>query len=146
MPAVDSYELDVRELTATVTFQALNRSVLSPRLLDEDISIDCDFHGFTPLYHPQGPIAADIIAVTGLAAHAFGSWAHSAQTMWLRDYLPKDVSDARVLIYGYPSQLHGNISRSILSDHNTNMIHRLLEMRESANVCILFVRITDSCS
>ena len=59
VPAVDNYELDVQEFTATVTFQAVNRSVLSPRLLDDDISIDCDFHGFTPLYHPSGPIAAE---------------------------------------------------------------------------------------
>lgn len=76
-----------------------------------------------------------IIAVTGLAAHAFGSWAHSAQNMWLRDYLPRDVSNARILLYGYPSQLQGNISRSILSDHSTNLIQRLLTMRESAKVC-----------
>ena len=59
VPAADNYELDVRELTATVTFQALNRSVLSPRLLDDDISIDCDFYGFTPLNHPSEPIAAE---------------------------------------------------------------------------------------
>ena len=59
VPSVDSYELDIRECTATVTFQATNQRVLSPRLLDEDISIDCDFHGFTPLYHPQEPIAAE---------------------------------------------------------------------------------------
>ena len=59
VPAVDSYGLDVRELTATVTFQALDQSVFSPRLLDEDISIDSDFYGFTPLYHPQEPIAAE---------------------------------------------------------------------------------------
>ena len=59
VPAVDSYESDIREYTATITFQALNRSVLSPRLLDEDMSIDCDFHGFTPLNHPQEPIAAE---------------------------------------------------------------------------------------
>lgn len=59
VPAVDSYELDIREYTATVSFQAANQSVLSPRLLDEDISIDCDFHGFTPLNHPQEPIAAE---------------------------------------------------------------------------------------
>lgn len=59
VPAVDSYELDIREYTATITFQALNQSVLSPRLLDEDISIDRDFHGFTPLYHPQEAIAAE---------------------------------------------------------------------------------------
>ena len=59
VPAVDSYELDIREYTATVSFQAANQSVLAPRLLDEDISIDCDFHGFTPLNHPQEPIAAE---------------------------------------------------------------------------------------
>ncbi|KAL9133201.1 MAG: hypothetical protein Q9175_005624 [Cornicularia normoerica] len=128
VPAVDSYELDIREYTATVTFQASNRSVLSPRLLGGDIGIDCDFHGFTPLNHLLEPIAADIIALTGLAAHASGSWAYSAQNMWLRDYLPRDVSNARILIYGYPSQLHGNISRSILSDHSTNMNQRLLTL------------------
>ena len=59
VPAVDNYELDVQELTATVTFQASNGSVLSPRLLDDDISIDCDFYGFTPLNHPSEPIAAE---------------------------------------------------------------------------------------
>ena len=59
MPAVDNYELDVREYTATISFQASNRSVLSPRLLDENLSIDCEFHGFTPLHHPQEPIAAE---------------------------------------------------------------------------------------
>ncbi len=59
VPAVDSYKLDIRECTATIAFQATNPSVLSPRLLDEDLSIDCDFHGFTPLNHPQEPIAAE---------------------------------------------------------------------------------------
>lgn len=59
VPAVDSYELDTREYTATVTFQASNRSVLSPRLLGDDIGIDCDFHGFTPLNHPLETITAE---------------------------------------------------------------------------------------
>ena len=85
--------------------------------------------------HPLTCGQPSIIAVT--AAHAFGSWAHSSQNMWLRDYLPKDVTNARVLIYGYPSQLQGNISRSILSDHTNNFIHRLLTMRDSARVSIL---------
>ncbi len=59
VPAAHSYELDIQEYTATVTFQALDCSIMSPRLLDESISIDCDFHGFTPLNHPQEPIAAE---------------------------------------------------------------------------------------
>ena len=54
--------------------------------------------------------------------------------MWLRDYLTKDVPNARVLIYGYPSQLQGSASSGILADHTNNFIHRLLSMRELARV------------
>ncbi|KAF8861968.1 hypothetical protein BDZ45DRAFT_739843 [Acephala macrosclerotiorum] len=61
----------------------------------------------TPLYVPpkKGPIAADVFAVTGLAGHAYGSWAHADAHMWLREYLPKDAPTARILTYGYPSML-----------------------------------------
>lgn len=61
--------------------------------------------------------------------------------MWLRDYLPKDVANARVLIYGYPSQLQGSASSGILADHTNNFIHRLLSMRELAKVSIYIVRL-----
>ncbi|KAL9009039.1 MAG: hypothetical protein Q9173_005898 [Seirophora scorigena] len=134
VPAVDSYELDIQEYTAKGTFQAIQtqQTVTSPRTLDDTISVDSDFDGSTPLNNPQGPIAVDVIAVTGLSADAFGSWAHSPRDIWLRDYLLKDIGNARVLTYGYPSQLHGNSSKSIFSDYSTNFIHRLLAMRESA--------------
>lgn len=59
VPAVDSYDLNIQEYTATVTFQAPNQTVPSPRTLDDTISIDSDFHGFTPLNHPQEPIAVE---------------------------------------------------------------------------------------
>ena len=58
-PAVDNYELDVQEYTATILFQPPNRMVPCPRVLDDNINIDSDFHGFTPLFHPQEPIAAE---------------------------------------------------------------------------------------
>lgn len=58
-PAVDSYELDIREYTATVIFRPPDRTIAIPRTLDDDISVDADFHGFTPLNHPQEPIAAE---------------------------------------------------------------------------------------
>ena len=59
VPAVDNYKLDIREYTATIAFEAINPSVLSPRLLNDDLSIDSEFHGFTPLNHPQEPVAAE---------------------------------------------------------------------------------------
>ena len=54
--------------------------------------------------------------------------------MWLQDYLAKDVPNARVLIYGYPSQLQGSASCGILTDYTKNFVNRLLSMRDSANV------------
>lgn len=58
VPAVDCEDLD-GELTATISFQTWGETVTAPRVLDDTISVDSDFHGFTPLSHPKGPIAAE---------------------------------------------------------------------------------------
>lgn len=108
-------------LTATFSFDAQPADKL---LLSEDK----DFYGFTPLYTPEGHIEADIIAITGLAGHAFGSWAASPH-MWLRDFLPSDIPGARVLLYGYDSNLAGNQSRNILFDFSNNFVAKLYTMR-----------------
>lgn len=92
------------------------------------LSEDKDFYGFTPLYTPEGDIEADIIALTGLAGHAFGSWAASPH-MWLRDFLPNDLPRARILLYGYDSNLAGSQSRNILADLSNNFVIKLHTMR-----------------
>lgn len=48
---------------------------------------------------------ASIIAVHGLGGHAFRTWASQDQFMWLRDALPRQIPDARVMTYGYNSAL-----------------------------------------
>lgn len=62
VPAVDNYELDVQEYTATITFQSTDGTVTSPRVANDTIDIDGDFHSFTPLHHPQGAIAAECVS------------------------------------------------------------------------------------
>ena len=60
VPAVDNDEKDIQEYTATILFQNPDPAILSPRLLDDDdITIDSDFHGFTPLTSSTEPIAAE---------------------------------------------------------------------------------------
>jgi hypothetical protein len=48
----------------------------------------------------------------GLSAHAFGSWKSPDQddVMWLRDFLPLDLPDSRVLTWGYPSSIKNDQS------------------------------------
>ena len=113
--------LDQPTLTATVSFTAPP----GDELLQSE---DKDFYGFTPLYTPEGDIEADIIAVTGLAGHAFGSWAASPH-MWLRDFLPIDIPRARVLLYGYDSRLADSQSEHILADLSNNFLVKLYTMR-----------------
>ncbi len=64
--------LDRRTLTATISFLPLGGEPV-PMPLVPDICIDKDFYGFTPLYTPEGQIEVNIIAITGLAGHAFDS-------------------------------------------------------------------------
>lgn len=58
-----------------------------------------------------------MIAVTGLGGKAFMSWQHQSGAMWLRDYLPRDVPDVQIFIYGYRSKLVGSGSHARLQDY-----------------------------
>lgn len=57
-PAVDCEDFD-GELTATISFRSRDGTAAAPHVLDDIISLDSDFHGFTPLSHPKGPIVAE---------------------------------------------------------------------------------------
>ena len=57
-PAVDNYDHH-GELTATISFVAVDPMVTAPRILDDTISIDDKFHNLTPLNQPKEPIAAE---------------------------------------------------------------------------------------
>lgn len=136
-----SINLDRRTLTATISFLPLSEEPF-PTLLDPEVCIDKEFYGFTPLYTPEGYIDVDIIAITGLAGHAFGSWATSASKMWLRDFLCRDIPRARILLYGYDSHIVSSQSRSILADFSSNFLTKFNAMRSrsySKNRPVVFV-------
>lgn len=76
-----------------------------------------------------------IIAVTGLAGHAFGSWASTPYRMWLRDFLPSNVPNARVLIYGYRALVQGGDQpKSILADYADAFMNGLMTIRSDPAV------------
>lgn len=52
-----------------------------------------------------------VIAVTGLAGHAFESWRdRDSGKMWLFDFLPKAFNNIRVFTFGYNSSLVENVN------------------------------------
>lgn len=131
VPAADD-ESGTGEQVATVFFKPDQLRELRLQLDDRSrLILDKAFLGFTPLNAPVGNAVADVIAVTGLAGHAFGSWAVHHDHMWLRDYLPVDLyQKVRVLSYGYDSRIQGNDQpTSILRDHGNRFVSELLRIR-----------------
>ncbi|KAH0606842.1 uncharacterized protein H6S33_003676 [Morchella sextelata] len=103
------------------------------------VTIDRNFYNLTPLNRPEGGNSiVDVVAVTGLAGHAFGSWRNrESGKMWLQDFLPNDIKNIRVLTYGYNSNLIGNTVDDTLQDQRSNLFIQLLNVRNTAEVAIL---------
>lgn len=84
---------------------------------DQVLTFDTHFHGLTALSTPQSEEEViDCVAVCGLGGHAFGSFKEKGTSyMWLRDSLPKDLPNLRILLYGYESGLEGSDSSQNVS-------------------------------
>ncbi|KAH7215630.1 hypothetical protein DER44DRAFT_806689 [Fusarium oxysporum] len=121
---------DPNSKIATLSFPSIPDS-LSDRSKDEwnfnlsedndfdfgrSLAFDTHFTGFTPFHRASDTEChIDVIAVCGLGGHALGSFKEkNGRFVWLRDALPSDTPNARILTYGYNSQLDPNQPRSIL--------------------------------
>ncbi|KFY86469.1 hypothetical protein V500_07615 [Pseudogymnoascus sp. VKM F-4518 (FW-2643)] len=101
---------------------------------DTDISFGQHFFGFTQLYTPKpgSSATADIIAITGLDGHAYGSWRGKGNLgrMWLRDFLSKDLPCCRTMIYGYNSKLSTHGVDTIM-DYGRGLMEELKKVRNT---------------
>ncbi|KAL0631451.1 hypothetical protein Q9L58_009683 [Maublancomyces gigas] len=107
----------------------------------EEIEVDVDSHfrGLTPLNHLANP-SVDVIAVTGLAGHAFGSWrSRNTGKMWLRDMIPIDLPNARILTYGYDTTLPGSKSNAQISEYANQFLESLKDARHDPHRPIIFI-------
>ncbi|CAN9171138.1 unnamed protein product [Alternaria alternata] len=99
-----------------------------------DISFDRHFFGFTQLYTPKADASttADVIAITGLDGHAYGSWRGKGTLgrMWLRDFLRRDLPSCRTMIYGYNSKLSSHGIDTIM-DYGRAMLEELKKVRNT---------------
>lgn len=82
-------------------------------------------------------VNCSIVAVVGLGTHAFGTFrstSRGSHEMWLRDFLPKDIPNTRVLLYGYPSAVPGGQSTEKVEDIASTFLNRLAILRKNSSV------------
>ena len=100
------------------------------------LTFDTHFRGLTALNTPRLEEAAvDCVAVCGLGGHAFGSFKEKGTSyMWLRDSLPKDLPNLRVLLYGYESGLEESDSNQNISVIADSFVSHLSFLRPRSKV------------
>lgn len=106
-------------------------------IADETIHITIDNHflGITTLKSiaDTSTHELDIVAITGLGGHAFGSFKERAGThMWLRDALPDDLPGSRIMIYGFDTRLHGSHSSQDLESLASTLRTYLYSRQQSS--------------
>jgi len=76
--------------------------------------------------------------VHGLNGHREKSWTDSeSKVLWLRDLLPLQLPNARVLTFGYDAdtlKLSPSVSQFSLNDHAVSLVDELLRVRAEPEV------------
>ncbi|PYH49339.1 LipA and NB-ARC domain protein [Aspergillus saccharolyticus JOP 1030-1] len=101
-----------------------------------------EFPFLEEVFTPQGPPKIDFVFVHGLnprgrADHPYETWTHQNGTFWPRDYLPQDIPQARVFVYGYNSNITNpqSMSTASVKDHANTLLNLLdLERNPQMNV------------
>ena len=114
--------------SATVTLQCT-----PPARTKHGYRIDNSFLGITPLYDCRDA-SVDVIAVPGLGSHALGSFKSSESfEVWLCDFLPRDIPNIRVLLYGYDTRLVRSTSKSSISDLSKSFLEHVRTLRKGTS-------------
>lgn len=74
----------------------------------------------------------DIVAVHGLQGDAYKTWEHDNGSLWLRDFLPADIPNARIMTFGYDSTVAFSKSVAKIEDKALDLLNHLSTKRPPA--------------
>lgn len=79
-------------------------------------------------YVPFYSLLLSIVAIHGLGGHPYKTWTQKDK-LWLRDFVPQTVPEARILTYGYNSAIAFSGSTSGIDEFARTLLERLRHKR-----------------
>ena len=80
-------------------------------------------------------VYSSIVAVHGLCGDPYETWTEETSgNLWLRDFLPSQVPNTRIMSYGYDSFVAFSKSEIELSDVAADLLNRLNDERDTPEV------------
>ncbi|EAS28261.3 uncharacterized protein CIMG_09465 [Coccidioides immitis RS] len=92
-------------------------------------------YGITILYEPacSDDVLYDLVAIHGLNGDAFETWTHKeSRVMWLRDLLPRELPNVRIMTFGYNARLRNFAGHQDLRNIATKLLSELADSRKTA--------------
>ncbi len=89
---------------------------------DYDISSLVFVHGLNPKNAPN---------------FAEQAWTHANGTFWPKELLPQEIPQARVLLFGYNSNVALDVSHQGVKEHANTLLDRLVRKRDATEVTAL---------
>jgi len=75
------------------------------------------------------------VAVHGLGGDAVDTWTHpKSKAFWLKDFLPQQIPDARIMTFGYNAAAAFGQSTAEVIDHAKSLLTSLVDKREEPEV------------
>ena len=75
------------------------------------------------------------MAVHGLGGDAITTWTHpKSKAFWLKDFLPQQIPDARIMTFGYNADVAFGQSTAEIIDHAKRLLASLVDKREEPEV------------
>ncbi|KAK2787871.1 hypothetical protein FQN52_007050 [Onygenales sp. PD_12] len=94
-------------------------------------------YGITVLYQPpcSNDILYDLVAVHGLNGDPFETWTHKKnRVMWLRDLLPSELPNVRIMTYGYNAKFRNFTGRQDMRNIAMKLLAELVDLRKTAEL------------
>ncbi|CAI6057675.1 unnamed protein product, partial [Clonostachys chloroleuca] len=99
--------------------------------------VDKSFYGITLLFEGENA-TVDIIAVHGLGSHPIGGFqSKETRAVWLRDFLPNDFPNSRILVYGYGSAITDKDSKISIEGLARSFLDSYKAFRQTTETLIL---------
>ncbi|MCJ1344417.1 hypothetical protein MMC31_002620, partial [Peltigera leucophlebia] len=85
--------------------------------------------GLFELSKNESEKTVDVVAVHGLQGDAYKTWEHDNGSLWLRDFLPADIPNARIMTFGYDSTVAFSKSVAKIEDKALELLNHLSARR-----------------
>ena len=108
-----------------------------------------DTRGLRILHTPEEPVI-DVIFIHGLTGDSFRTWRHKSGTYWPVDLLRKDMSNARILIFGYDADVtkflskDGKVGNGTVRTHAGTLVAEVGALRRANDASRPIILVTHS--